>query len=163
MSGAWWAGPICADGTPSRYGVYELRGEEVRWRYKSTGHPTDHQVRAYPRGADPEAPDEVVANVWDWDPGWMVVWYEDGQRRGRMARRTGKDPMSRRLHAGPDRPERRSWVDPYEIRHLFYAPVSDDAGEIRVEATDRFDRAFSARVPDRGQAGPPRPPGASPG
>jgi hypothetical protein len=148
VSGAWWSGPICGDGTPSGYAVYEVRGEEVRWRYKSTGHPEGHQIRAYPRGADPGAPDEFVANVWDWDPGWTVLWYEDGQRRGPMARRTGKDPLSRRLHAGPEKPERRTWVDPYETRHLFYAPVGSDHGELRVEVTDRFGRTRSTRVPD---------------
>ncbi len=68
--GAWWTGPICNDGTPSGYGVYAVRGEELRWRYKATGHPDEHQLRLYQRGTDPTAPNEIVANVWDWDPAW---------------------------------------------------------------------------------------------
>lgn len=142
--GAWWTGPICYDGTPAGYGVYEVRGDELRWRYKATGRAADHQLRVYERGIDPVAPDEIVANVWDWDPAWTVVWYEDGVRKGLMARRMGTDPLSERLHRGGDLPAPRPWVEPTPTNHLFYAPVSAQAGEIRVEATDRFGRTYSA-------------------
>jgi hypothetical protein len=147
VCGAWWSGPICGDGTPSGYSVYEVRGSQVSWRFKATGHGFEHQIRAYPRGAEPTAPDEIVANVWDWDPAWRVVWYEDGERKGEMGQRIGLDPLSVKLHTGPDLPPRREWVEPYLTRHLFYAPASRTAGKIRVEATDRFGRVYSTDVP----------------
>ncbi len=150
MCGAWWSGPICGDGTPNGYSVYEMRGEEVTWRYKSTGHSPHDQIRVYPRGADASAPDEVVANVWDWDPEWRVVWYEDGERRGEMARRVGTDPMSEALHRGEELPPRRSWVEPYPVGHLFYAPIQPGTREVRVEATDRFLRTYTAVVNQAG-------------
>ena len=146
VCGAWWSGPICYDGTPSGYAVYEVNGDAVQWRYQSTGQPADHQMRVYPKGADPNAPDEMVANVWDADPEWTVVWYEDGIRKGRMARRTGTDPLSEEMHRGPEKPKKRTWVDPLRTRHLYYAPVSDDARTLRVEATDRFGRTYVERV-----------------
>jgi hypothetical protein len=146
VCGAWWSGPICADGAPSGYGVYEIQGSDVSWRYKATGHGFDYQIRAYAHGAEPTAPDEIVANVWDWDPAWEVTWYEDGVRRGPMARRIGYDPLSVELHSGPDLPPRRTWVEPYPTGHLFYAPASREAGSITVEAKDRFGRIFSAGV-----------------
>jgi hypothetical protein len=144
VCGAWWSGPICGDGTPSGYSVYQVDGESVSWRYQSTGQDAGHQIRVYPRGADPRAPDEIVANVWDWDPEWRVVWYEGGERRGLMSRRRGLDPLSVELHAGPALPPRRTWVEPYVTDHLFYAPVSPDARDVRVEATDRFGRTYTA-------------------
>ena len=146
VCGAWWSGPICGDGTPSGYALYEVRGEEISWRYKGTGLGFDRQLRVYPRGADPTAPDEIVANVWDWDPAWSVVWYEDGERRGEMARRVGTDPLSEKLHRGEDLPPRRPWVDPLPVDHLFYAPASREARDIRVEATDRFGRVYSGTL-----------------
>ncbi len=146
VCGAWWSGPICADGTPSGYSVYELDGEAVSWRYQATGRDSGYQLRVYPRGADPQAPDEIVANVWDWDPEWSVVWYEGGARRGAMSRRRGKDPLSVKLHTGPDLPPRRPWVEPYPTDHLFYAPVPEEARDVRVEATDRFGRVYSAAL-----------------
>jgi hypothetical protein len=144
VCGAWWSGPICYDGTPNGYGVYEVRGEEITWRHKSTGRPADHQLRLYPPGADPKAPDEIVANVWDWDPSWTVTWFEDGERRGAMARRVGLDPLSVELHTGPDLPARRTWVEPMPTAHLFYAPIARATREVRVEARDRFGRTYAA-------------------
>ena len=142
VCGAWWSGPICADGTPCGYSVYDIRGSEVTWRYKSTGHDFDFQLRTYPHGADPAAPDEIVANVWDWDPEWRVVWYEGGDRRGSMAQRVGHDPLSVDLHTGPDLPPRRKWVEPVPTAHLFYAPAGKEA-DVVVETTDRFGRVYA--------------------
>lgn len=150
VCGAWWSGPICGDGTPHGYSAYDVDGEDIRWRYKSVGEADDHQIRAYLPGADPSAPDELVANVWDADPEWTVVWYENGERRGRMARRVGYDPVSLRIHPGDRLPPRRTWVDPFP-RYLYYAPVAADARSVRVEAIDRFGRSYSATagpVPD---------------
>ncbi|MFL5581023.1 MAG: calcineurin-like phosphoesterase C-terminal domain-containing protein [Gemmatimonadaceae bacterium] len=45
--GVWWSGPICTDGTPNGYAVYEIDGEDVRWRYKGTGLAATEQIRAY--------------------------------------------------------------------------------------------------------------------
>lgn len=146
VCGAWWSGPICHDGTPNGYAIYEVRGEDVRWRYKSTGHDADHQMRVYGRGADPSAPGEIVANVWDWDPEWTVVWYEDGARKGEMAQRVGTDPLSEKLHRGEDEPEHRPWVEPKPTNHLFYAPVSPGAADVRVEATDRWGRTYTTTL-----------------
>jgi hypothetical protein len=146
--GAWWTGPVCYDGTPKGYAVYEASGTSVRWRYKSVGHDADHQMRVYPAGADPDAPDEVIANVWDATGDWTVVWYEDGIRAGRMTRRTGVDPLSRRLHEGDDRPEKHPWVNPQPTDHLYYAPANPDADRVRVEATDAFGRTYVGRPGD---------------
>lgn len=143
ICGAWWSGPICWDGTPNGYCVYEVDGERVSWRYKATGFGDDHQMRLYPPGADPAAPEELVANVWNWDPEWTVRWIADGEPRGVMARRPGLDPLSVELHAGEELPPRRTWVEPRITSHLFYAPVAPGTRQMRVEATDRFGRVYT--------------------
>ena len=146
VCGAWWSGPICYDGTPNGYGVYEIRGEEVTWRYKSTGYDNNYQMRVYDKGEDSAAPDEIVVNIWDADPEWEIYWFEDGIRKGQMANRLGKDPMSLKMHTGPNLPERRTWVEPVLTNHLFYAPVSSDTREVRIVATDRFDRTYATAI-----------------
>lgn len=143
VCGAWWSGPICSDGTPNGYGVYEINGEKVTWRYKSTGYDQDYQMRVYPAGSDPQAPNEIVANIWDADPEWDIRWFEDGIQKGKMSRRLGKDPMSTELHTGPDLPPRRTWVEPSINNHMFYAPMSPDTKEVRVVAMDRFGRSYA--------------------
>lgn len=147
VCGAWWSGDICFDGAPNGYGVYEVNGSSLRWRYKATGLSRDHQIRAYAPGADPRAPDEVVANVWGWDPAWSVFWYENGERRGQMSRRIGTDPMSERIHRGIDLPARRPWVEPVLTNHLFYCPRAKDGAETTIEAVDRWGNTFTAAVP----------------
>ena len=146
VCGAWWSGPICRDGTPNGYLVLDGDDEAVSWRYKSTGKPLEHQMRVYGRGADPTAPVEVVANVWAWMEGWRVTWSEDGQPRGTMARRNGRDPLSVQLHSGPELPVRRPWVDPMVTNHLFYATPSPGAREVVVEARDPQGRMYRERI-----------------
>lgn len=141
--GAWWSGDICFDGTPNGYGVFEVKGEELRWRYQATGRDASHQMRINPRGSDPAAPDDVVVNLWDWSPGWTVTWYEDGERRGPMSRRTGLDPRTVMEQTGPDLPPRRGWVEPMPTYHLFYAAPSVEAKRITVEARDLFGRTYT--------------------
>lgn len=147
ICGAWWSGPICHDGTPNGYCLYEMRGEEVTWRYKTTGETVQHQMRLYAPGSDRRAPDELVANVWNWDPEWTVRWFSDGEPRGAMARRTGLDPLSVELHSGGDLPPRRPWVEPVPTNHLFYAPVGRKGQRVTVEATDRFGRVYTEDWP----------------
>ena len=147
VCGAWWSDDICFDGTPNGYGVYEARGSEILWRYKSTGQPFGHQIRAYEAGSDPAAPDEIVANVWGWDPEWSVFWYVDGERKGMMSRRTGTDPLSEHLYRGPDLPSHRPWVDPVPTSHLFYCPASRPGRAVMIEAIDQAGNTFTASVP----------------
>lgn len=144
--GAWWSGDICHDGTPNGFGLFDVDGSDLRWTYRSTGKPADFQMHLYPPGADPKAPDEIVANVWSWDPRWSVVWYANGERRGSMARRVGLDPRAVTEQTGSDLPPRRKWVEPTMTGHLFYATPSPDAREIVVEATDPWGRKFTERL-----------------
>ena len=144
VCGAWWSGAICWDGTPNGYTVYEVRGEEVRWRYKATGQPDAHQLRVYGWKSDPHAPDDIVANVWNWDPQWTVTWYEGADRRGLMSRRRGFDPQAVAEQLGADKPSRRTWVEPVLNDHMFYAPAG--TGAIRVEVVDRAGRTYSAAL-----------------
>ncbi|MEM6783076.1 MAG: calcineurin-like phosphoesterase family protein [Bacteroidota bacterium] len=147
VSGAWWSGPICHDGTPSGYAVFEARGEELRWRYKPTGGSLDDQLRVYTSGSDAERPDALIANVWDWDPAWTVVWHEGSDQRGALTAGLGLDPLSVRLHAGDTLPvrENRRWVDPVPTNHLLTATAGNaDLARVTVEATDRFGRTYTA-------------------
>ncbi len=144
VCGAWWSGDICYDGTPNGYGVYDIDGESVRWRYKATGAPADRQMRLYAGArAESDPAHLLTANVWDWDPAWRVLWYEGSDRRGEMQRRTAPDPLSVKLHAGPELPPRREWIDPQATAHMFWADMGQATGAVRVEATDRWGRVYT--------------------
>lgn len=136
VCGAWWSGPVCWDGTPQGYHVFEAGGT-LSWRFHATGHPPERQLRLYPPGADARRSDQIVANVWNWDPAWKVFWYENGVRKGEMQRARGLDPMAVSLYEGPHRPLKNSdWVEPVLTDHLFYAPAPAEDARVMVEAVD---------------------------
>lgn len=144
--GAWWSGDICGDGTPNGYLTFAYKDESPSWKYKSTGKALDYQMRVYQKGANPQFPNEIVANVWDFDPEWKVFWYEDSIRKGLMTQRLSNDPLAEQTMRGDQKPERRKWAEPYPNEHLFYAAVSADAKDIRVEVVNRFGETFMAKV-----------------
>lgn len=53
VCGAWWTGSICEDGTPSGYGVYEVKGNDIKWYYKGVGHPKEYQISVFQDEIDP--------------------------------------------------------------------------------------------------------------
>lgn len=146
VCGAWWSGPICHDGTPNGYGVYAAKGSELSWYYKSTGLEKDHQMRVYKKGEHPDFPDSYSVNVWNWDPEWKIVWYEDGVKKGMPERIVAKDPLSIQLHEGPEMPKRRKWVEPQLNDHMFFFEPSKDASNIVVEAMDRFGNVYAEKL-----------------
>lgn len=143
VCGAWWTGPICGDGTPAGYGVYEVNGSDIKWYYKSTGLTKDKQLRIYAKGRLKEAPDEVSVNVWNWDNKWKVEWYQDDQLIGEMGKRVAFDPWAVELYAGPELPKKHKFVEPVLNDHMFFAKPAAGAKKITVKATDRFGTVYT--------------------
>lgn len=143
VCGAWWTGPICGDGTPMGYGVYEVNGNDIKWYYKATGKSKDHQLRIYPRAKMKDHSDELVVNVWNWDKQWKVEWFEDNVAKGLMEQRVSYDPWATELYAGPQLPVKHKFVEPTLADHLFFAKPSPNAKSIIVKATDRFGNVFT--------------------
>jgi hypothetical protein len=63
-----------------------------------------------------------------------------------MERRRGADPLSEELFAGPAKPRKHDWIDPFVTDHLFVARPRPGAKTITVEATDRFGRVHSEKL-----------------
>jgi hypothetical protein len=146
VCGAWWTGPVCGDGTPNGYGVYEADGNEIKWYYKSTRHPREHQLRIYGKGKSKDNPEEIIANVWNWDSKWKIEWFEDGTSKGLMEQRVSVDPWAVELYGGAELPQKHKFVEPALADHLFFAKPSMNAKEILVRATDRFGKVYEERL-----------------
>jgi len=146
VCGAWWTGPICGDGTPNGYCVYEVNGNDVSWYYKATGKQKDHQLRIHGKGAVPENPKAIMANVWNWDPKWKVEWMEDNMPKGVMQQYMGYDPVAYDFFIGPDKPARHKFTEPNLTDHLFIAEPSANARLITVKATDRFGNVYTETI-----------------
>lgn len=146
VCGAWWTGPICGDGTPSGYGVYEVEGNEIKWYYKSVGFTKEHQLTIHKKGAIATRPNAVVANVWNYDDKWTVEWLEDGIVKGKMERITDFDPQADALYKGPTIPVKHKWVEPNLTNHLFAATPAATTRELQVKATDRFGNIYENKI-----------------
>ena len=140
VCGAWWTGPICGDGTPSGYGVYEVEGTELTWYYKSTGLEKSHQLSLDIETLTNQK--RLIANVWNWDPEWKVEWWADGKHMGALENTTGFDPLAVRLYKGDKLPQRRPFAEPNRTDHLFMAHFTPDVKQVKVQVTDRFGNKY---------------------
>lgn len=141
--GLWWQTPVCEDGTPRGYGVYNVNGTDFDWYFKSTGYDPSYQMRVYLPGDSKEAPEEIVANVWNADSQWKVEWLEDGKVMGEMERFVAKDPLTLALIA--DRSKLKySWTSASPTNHMFKAKPVNPGAKVTVRATDRFGRVYEA-------------------
>ncbi len=146
LCGAWWSGPVCGDGTPNGYGVFEVNGNDISWHYKATGFDRQHQMRLYQPGAVPAQPGYFMANIWNADARWTIEWSEDGVPKGRMEPYTGLDPLAISLYQGDDKPERNKGVEPNITSHLFIAQPAATAKRLTVKATDRFGGVYEEHL-----------------
>ncbi len=146
VCGAWWCGPVCSDGCPPGFAVYQAEGDRLSWYYHPAGGKKSDQFRLYPPGKSLEKPKHVIANVWNWDPAWKVEWLKDGQAMGTMEQFVGQDPMAKQLYEGPSLPAKHKWVEPSLTDHLFAAYPGEGAREIMVKVTDRFGEVYTNTI-----------------
>jgi Icc-related predicted phosphoesterase len=146
VCGAWWTSDMCFDGTPNGYSIYTVEGENITWKYKSTGKSFNHQMKLLPPNSKFNKTDELIANVWGYDKHWTVEWFEDGKLMGIMENRRGLDPETVHLFEGKNKPPKHSWIEPMINDHLFYAKPSKGTKKITVKVTDRWGRIYEETV-----------------
>lgn len=122
----WWWGarltetPVCKDGTPAGYAIYEINGKDIKWTYKGINKNTDYQFRTYDmntvkpvfesadvyellakysnRGNGKDyntvANNSVMINIWNYDPQWKITVTEKETNKILTAKRTLlRDPL----------------------------------------------------------------------
>lgn len=145
VSGAWWQGSLCTDGTPCGYGVYMVDGDSISWYYKSTGFPKEYQFQLYDGREYPEFKGYVVANVWNSDPAWRVELYRNGAFKGKMEQFKAYDPKARIMYSNTEKLDHK-WIYPSESDHFYRVAVADDDTDLEVVATDRFGNVSRAKI-----------------
>lgn len=145
--GAFWEGPVCVDGTPLGYKIFEVDGRKFSWRYVDYKHPERLFTLFAPDSLRHEASrpaGEVVVNVWDWDPQWQVEYSEDGGRSYRpmpqatFADKQALDPEACAWYGvtGATRIPKRAWIKARTTDHLFFC--TPQSKSITVRVTTRF-------------------------
>ena len=141
VCGIWWKADMCLDGTPRGCGAYEVDGNQLFWWYHSFGHLRDYQLRIYRPGTSKDHPNDIIANVWNYDDQWKVEWLENGKLMGRMTQFTGYDSEAAAICADKKKVE-YDWIAPAQTTHLFRATPKNAGARITVRATDRFGRVY---------------------
>ncbi len=144
VCGAWWTGPICGDGAPRGYGVYEVKGTELTWYYKGTGLAKDTQMNLYVEKLTNQM--RIIANVWNYDPDWKVEYFLDDKAMGPLASQKGFDPMAVKLYKGDNLPLGRTFAEPKKTDHLFMTHFDPSIKNVRVEVTDRFGHKYTKEI-----------------
>lgn len=145
VCGPWWRADACLDGTPRGYGVYETNNNEMKWYYKGADHPKDFQFRAYPIGSCTDYPNDIIANVWNWDKNWKVEWLEDGKIMGEMKKYSGHDPYAKSFSSDKKR-MKYDWISPITTSHLFQATPSNPKAKIEIRVIDRFGNVYRQSI-----------------
>lgn len=161
---------ICKDGSPGGYGVWEVQDRDLRWYYKSIGYPQDYQFRSYdlntvyitaaafaPNSTDaalaeyagvyasPNQVNDVMINIWGYDPQWTVEVTEAGTPLA-VERITAKDPLhiisyeAKRLNVGAV--PTSSFVTG-NTSHMFRVRASSATSTLEITVTDRFGNAYT--------------------
>lgn len=143
--GTWWKTEECMDGAPRGYAVYEVDGTKLKWYYKSSGYPRDYQMRTYGPGQVEEFPEDVVANVWNYDSHWKVELLENGKKTADMVKFTGYDPISK-AHCSDRSVVVYEWIWPITNEHMFHATPKFKDSHRQVRVTDRFGNVYISDV-----------------
>lgn len=145
LSGAWWQGPLCTDGTPNGYGVYIVKGDSLQWYYKSVGYSKDYQMRVYSGKDYKQFEGYVVANIWNYDPSWRVELYENGESVCEMEQFDAYDPDAKRMYSDTKKMDHK-WIYPSLTNHMFRAKPTSFESNLEVVATDRFGNRYRSKL-----------------
>ncbi|MBE6213059.1 MAG: serine/threonine protein phosphatase [Rikenellaceae bacterium] len=145
LSGAWWQGPLCTDGTPRGYGIFEVNGDKVEWYYKSTGYPAEYQMVLYTGKDYSKFRGDLVANIWACDDNWVVEASFDGAEPVKMKRFSSLDPIAKKMYSS-NKGMDHSYVYPTEGDHFYRMDIPKKAMSATVTATDSFGRKYSQTI-----------------
>ena len=162
---------IGTDGAPNGYRITSVSGKEQNSLFKAIGRPEDYQFRAYDRnsicinaanyGVLPEresilfeedygsyrtasSANEVIVNVWDWDPSWKVEMFEDGKALSVSQMSGSYDPAFLIAYTIPRLLENNgvTWHSS-KTNHLFKAAASSATSSVEIKVTDDEGRVYT--------------------
>lgn len=169
---------INRDGTPAGYAVFEFKGKDLKWYYKSIGFDKSLQFRAYDMnnvmrerwtsalstqepardtGGDDYADLEdnvIYINVWDYDSQWKIEVTEAGNPNPLTVTRVfDRDP----LHTATTDVilgKVGTLIEGYastRTAHMWMVVTEEDDTDLTIKVTNRFGEEFTQTLTDRGR------------
>jgi len=139
ICGAWWDTILCNDGTPRGYEIFSNIDSHLTWFWHNIDFPDDYQVEFIDPGQSSKFPNALVANVWDYDEGWTVEWFQDGVSMGGLAPVRDVSPAYiKEINAAyaPRNREVSEYKRPRLNIHYFAAVPSQYASSVGIKVTN---------------------------
>lgn len=161
---------ISPDGSPGGYGIWEMNSTNINWHYKSIGYENAYQFRSYDLNnvhitadkytasansqhrnmvaqyafdfAEENNNDEVLINVWGYDPQWTISVTENGSSLT-VQRINSRDPLHiisyamQRLNVNAV-----PTFDSANTSHMFKVKASAPNTTLDIKITDRFGNVY---------------------
>lgn len=143
VSGLFWQSLLSWDGLPYGYMVYHFKGDSLDWYWRAVGSEDDIQCSFYNVGEDPIRKDCVVVNAWNYDTGWKVEYWEDGEYKGDMERFKGYDAAIVNDVKANRSKFRWDYIGAGPTWHMFSAKPSEGCKVVTCKVTDRFGNSWS--------------------
>lgn len=168
LSGCWWWSRNGADGAPNGYMVFHIDGNQVVDNiFKGVGWKDSFQMRVYRGDAVyggkyedfkvPYTHNDLLINVWNWQPGWKIDVFENGKLAGSIDKPM---PISNDFVPEPGT-SKDWWTIGYNIGvvgrgrgasnrksycqkcfHMFFYTMKNPNAKIKVVVTDLAGRKF---------------------
>lgn len=143
------------DGTPVGFGVYEIDGTDIRWKYRPCDAAPDVQFTAYDMNKTPykdkTVANEILVNVWGWDQAWNVEILESGNPLT-VTRQMRQDPNYLRYIEDVYKPSGDSMdkgaAKAQTTPHMFSAVTASAGSPVLVRVTDRFGEVYTQQLRD---------------
>jgi len=153
--GGFWEGPVCLDGTNLGYKIFKVNGTNITWEYHDYLNPENQFSVSKPGEARPDlapAANELLVNVWDWDPQWKVTYSEDNGNTYKAMTRYNEqnrvyDPIALTYFGikGDNTVPGRTWIGASETDHIFTVVPSQGTSKIIIKVESRF-KTYSKEV-----------------
>lgn len=169
----WWSGHLtpginlAQDGAPGGYTVMTVKGNNISWYYKSTGYDKSYQFRSYDMNEVKKVvtsslgnnkdkwvktyvsnissygSNQVLLNIWNYDPAWTVSVKENGVDLD-VKPVWQYDPlhviaMTAKRFASTDNPN--FTTDPWN--HFFLVDAKAANSTLEIAVTDRFGNTYT--------------------
>lgn len=176
MSGCNYPGlHIGTDGAPGGYRIMDINGTAMSSVYKATGWPESHQFRVYDRNeicldpqlwlpdaspedkaeftrsageyARPSRANEILINVWDFDPEWTITVTESGKPLPVTRLTDVRDPLYLVAYEAYEYDNGYSVSYPSsKTDHFFKATATSATSTVEVKVTDGNGRTYTETV-----------------
>ncbi|RXK85636.1 calcineurin-like phosphoesterase C-terminal domain-containing protein [Filimonas effusa] len=148
VCGGFWEGPVCLDGTNLGYKIFEIDGAHFKWEYHdyldataqfSVFRPVSFRAPLLPSAQ------ELLVNVWDWEPAWQVLYSEDNGVTFKSMSRYDEQNRVYDVTAyeyfgakGENKIPGRSWIGANTTDHVFTVMPAVGTQKVIIKVVSRF-------------------------